>query len=77
MIGDPVAGPNEFQRFVPRHFTLLTMFTSMYIHSGIGHIFGNMLFLWIVGDNVEDRLGHLGYFAFYHLAGAAATLGPL
>jgi membrane associated rhomboid family serine protease len=60
--------------FVPAHFSLLTLFTSMYIHGGVGHIFGNMLFLSIVGDNVEDRLGHVGYFVFYHLAGAAACL---
>ena len=59
---------------VPAHFTVLTMFTSMYIHGGFAHVFGNMLFLWIVGDNIEDRLGHLGYLAFYHMAGVAACL---
>jgi len=62
---------------VPAHFTVLTMFTSMYIHGGLVHVFGNMLFLWIVGDNVEDRLGHLGYLVFYHLAGVAACLAQL
>jgi membrane associated rhomboid family serine protease len=59
---------------VPARFSVLKMFTSMYIHGGIAHVFGNMLFLWIVGDNVEDRLGHLGYLVFYHLAGVAACL---
>ena len=58
----------------PDHFSLVTLFTSVYLHAGLGHIFGNMLFLWIVGDNVEDRMGHVGYLIFYHAAGAAATL---
>ena len=62
---------------VPAHFSVLTMFTSMYIHGGFAHVFGNMLFLWIVGDNVEDRLGHLGYLAFYHMAGVAACLAQV
>ena len=59
---------------VPAQFSLLNLFTSLYLHGGLAHIFGNMLFLWIAGDNVEDRLGHAGYFVFYHLAGAAASL---
>ncbi len=59
---------------VPARFSVVKLFTSMYIHGDIWHLFGNMLFLWVVGDNVEDRLGHLGYFGFYHLAGVAACL---
>ncbi len=59
---------------VPEHFSVVTLFTSIYLHAGLAHLFGNMLFLWIVGDNVEDRLGHVGYFLFYHASGAAATL---
>lgn len=47
---------------------------SMFLHGGWGHLLGNMLFLWIFGDNVEDRLGHLRYLIFYLLAGFAATL---
>ena len=46
---------------------------SMFLHGGWAHIGGNMLFLWIFGDNVEDRLGHLRYLAFYLLCGYAAT----
>jgi membrane associated rhomboid family serine protease len=46
---------------------------SMFLHGGLGHLLGNMLFLWIFGDNVEDRLGHFRYFAFYILCGYAAT----
>jgi membrane associated rhomboid family serine protease len=49
----------------------------MFLHGGWGHLLGNMLFLWIFGDNVEDRLGHVRYLAFYLLAGYAATLAHL
>lgn len=52
----------------------LTLITSMFMHGGIAHIFGNMLFLWIFGDNIEDRLGHLRYLVFYLLCGIIASL---
>src|ERR1043165_1061281 len=51
-----------------------TLFTSMFMHGGIAHIAGNMLFLWIFGDNIEDRLGHLRYVFFYLLCGVIASL---
>ena len=51
-----------------------TLITSMFMHSGIAHIAGNMLFLWIFGDNIEDRLGHVKYFIFYMLCGIIASL---
>lgn len=51
-----------------------TLFTSMFMHGGIAHIAGNMLFLWIFGDNIEDRLGHLKYLIFYLLCGVIASL---
>lgn len=47
--------------------------SSMFLHGGIGHLLGNMLFLWIFGDNVEDRLGHGLYAVFYILCGIAAS----
>ena len=50
-----------------------TVFTSMFIHGGVLHILGNMVFLWVFGDNVEDRLGHAAYLLFYLAAGVAAT----
>jgi len=53
------------------YFTLLT---SMFMHGGIAHIAGNMLFLWIFGDNIEDRLGHVKYVIFYLLCGIIASL---
>src|SRR5258706_2416006 len=47
--------------------------TSMFLHAGFAHFAGNMLFLWIFGDNVEDRMGHLGYALFYLAGGLAAS----
>ena len=52
----------------------LTLFTSMFMHGGFAHIAGNMLFLWIFGDNIEDRLGHVKYLIFYLLCGIIASL---
>jgi membrane associated rhomboid family serine protease len=48
--------------------------TSMFMHAGLMHLLGNMLYLWIFGDNVEDVLGHFRYLAFYLLGGVAASL---
>jgi membrane associated rhomboid family serine protease len=52
----------------------LTLLTSMFMHGGIAHIAGNMLFLWIFGDNIEDRLGHVRYLIFYLVCGILASL---
>jgi membrane associated rhomboid family serine protease len=51
-----------------------TVFTSMFMHGGWGHIIGNLLFLWVFGNNVEDSMGHLRFLVFYLLCGAAADL---
>jgi membrane associated rhomboid family serine protease len=65
--------------FVPSRFfadpvgDFATLFTAMFMHAGWLHILGNMLYLWIFGDNVEDRLGHAMYFVFYILCGLAAS----
>jgi len=56
---------------VPLYFTLIT---SMFMHGGIAHIAGNMLFLWIFGDQIEDRLGHIKYLIFYLVCGVLASL---
>ena len=58
----------------PVDFNLTAVLTAMFVHAGFGHLFSNMLFLWIFGDNVEDRLGHGRYLAFYLLCGLAAAL---
>ena len=59
---------------IPAAFSFRDLFTSAFLHGGLFHLFGNMLYLGIVGDNVEDRLGHLGYLMFYLLSAAAAGL---
>jgi membrane associated rhomboid family serine protease len=52
----------------------MTMITSMFMHGGWGHLLGNMLFLWIFGDNIENRMGHVRYLIFYLLCGILASL---
>jgi rhomboid family protein len=65
--------------FVPARFSadpganVATVFSAMFMHGSWLHLGGNMLYLWIFGDNVEDRFGHVKYLAFYLLAGIAAT----
>ena len=61
--------------FIPNDFNLLTVFSSMFLHGGIGHLVGNMWFLYIFGDNVESILGHVKYFLFYLMCGIAAAFG--
>jgi membrane associated rhomboid family serine protease len=60
---------------VPASFSWMAVLTSMFLHGGWLHFLGNMLYLWIFGDNVEDRLGHLRYLVFYLFCGAIAALG--
>ena len=79
------SGEEFIQRwaFVPSRFLsdpigdFATLFTSMFMHAGWAHLLGNMLYLWIFGDNVEDRLGHVLYFVFYILCGLAATFAQM
>src|ERR1700761_3916846 len=58
--------------FVP--WSLLTLFTSMFLHGGFLHLGGNMLYLWIFGNNVEDAMGHIRYLIFYLVCGVIAAL---
>ena len=53
------------------------LFTSMFLHGGVMHLAGNMLFLWIFGDNLEDDMGHVGFTAFYLLGGIGAGLAQV
>jgi membrane associated rhomboid family serine protease len=62
--------PPEIARIPPE----LSILTSMFMHGGWMHIIGNMLYLWIFGNNIEDRLGHVRFVLFYLLCGAAAAL---
>jgi len=59
---------------VPAELAWSSVFTSMFLHGGWMHFLGNMLFLWIFGDNIEDRLGHLRFLVFYLLCGAVAAV---
>ena len=54
-----------------------TLMTSMFLHGGWGHLGGNMLFLWIFGDNIEHRIGHVRFLAFYLICGLAAGLAHI
>jgi membrane associated rhomboid family serine protease len=64
----------QFATPLPVYFNFLT---SMFMHGGIGHIFGNMLFLWIFGDNLENLLGHIRYLFFYLLCGFGAAMAQI
>jgi len=78
--GDPFI---ERWSVVPRRLTqnpggdFITIFTSMFMHGGWLHLAGNMLYLWIFGDNVEDRFGHAKFTVFYLLCGIAATVAQV
>ena len=59
---------------IPAEFHWPALFTSQFLHAGWAHVLPNMLYLWIFGDNVEDRLGHGRFLGFYLFAGAAAAI---
>jgi membrane associated rhomboid family serine protease len=67
-----VQGPCTTLQAMQHHSLVETAFTSMFMHAGIIHIAGNMLFLWIFGNNVEDLLGHIRFLVWYLVAGIAA-----
>ena len=62
---------------VPAAFSWVAVLTSMFLHAGFAHVGFNMLFLWIFGDNVEDRLGHGRFIGFYLLCGVIASFGQI
>jgi len=55
----------------------LTLLTSMFMHAGLAHLFGNMLFLWVFGDNIENSMGHVRYLVFYLVCGVLASLAHI
>jgi membrane associated rhomboid family serine protease len=75
--------PRELSEFlrvygvVPADFHMPTLITSMFLHGGWSHILGNMWYLWIFGDNVEDQCGHGRFVVFYLLCGIAAAVGQI
>jgi len=71
---------NEFLRIygvVPATFAPITLITSMFLHGSWWHVIGNMWYLWIFGDNVEDRMGHGRFLVFYLLCGITAAFGQI
>jgi membrane associated rhomboid family serine protease len=70
----PARFPASLSGHAPFEAALLPLLTSMFLHSGILHIAGNMLFLWIFGDNVEDFYGHITYLFFYLFCGIGSGL---
>jgi membrane associated rhomboid family serine protease len=74
--------PREYSaaRDLPPHIPYpywATLLTSMFLHGGWGHLGGNMLFLWIFGDNIEHRIGHLRFIIFYMVCGIAAGIAHI
>src|SRR5437667_1323196 len=67
----------HFYGVVPADFQAGTLITAMFLHGSWMHVIGNMWYLWIFGDNVEDRLGHGRFIVFYLLCGIAAALGQV
>ena len=70
----PARFPAWLSGHAPPGIALLPLLTSMFLHSGLLHLAGNMLFLWIFGDNVEDFFGHVGYLFFYLVCGIGSGL---
>ena len=73
-LGRAVDAFTLYYGLVPAAFSWANVFTSMFLHGGFLHVAGNMLYLWIFGDNVEDRMGHARFLVFYLLCGVAAAL---
>ena len=79
LFSNDVAISNFFYRWglVPRASYPETFVTSMFLHGSIMHLAGNMLFLWVFGDNMEDQMGHVGFLLFYLAAGLAAAFAQV
>jgi membrane associated rhomboid family serine protease len=70
----PARIPAFLAGHAPASVALFPLFSSMFLHGGLMHLLGNMLFLYIFGDNVEDAFGHIGYLFFYLLCGIGSGL---
>ena len=73
-LGRAVDAFTLYYGLVPAAFSWMNVFTSMFLHGSFMHVAGNMLYLWIFGDNVEDRMGHGRFLVFYLLCGIAAAV---
>jgi len=77
VVRDSFGNTGEIHHFatpLPVYFNFLS---SMFMHGSVAHIFGNMLFLWVFGDNLENLIGHIRYFAFYIICGFAAAFAQI
>jgi len=74
MIPSVLLGPDRLDPGLAPIYPPLTLITSVFLHGGWWHLIGNMLFLWVFGDNIEDSMGHWRFLFFYLLCGAAAGL---
>jgi membrane associated rhomboid family serine protease len=76
-VRDSLGNVGQVQHYPTRLPVYFNFLSSMFMHGGFMHLFGNMLFLWVFGDNLEDRLGHVRYAIFYLLCGFAAALAQI
>ena len=75
--GDACSDPSVTEQRFPNKNVYLAVISSMFLHGGLMHLFGNMLYLWVFGNNIEDHLGRVKYLIFYLLAGVAATFAHI
>jgi membrane associated rhomboid family serine protease len=73
-VGEQIVRIPHYDTPLPIYFNFLS---SMFMHGDLMHLFGNMLFLWIFGDNIENRIGHFRFAVFYVICGLAAALGQI
>lgn len=74
MIPSVLFGTRELSASIPTVDPWLTVITSMFLHGGLMHLAGNMVYLWVFGNNIEDSMGHVRFVVFYLVCGAAAAL---
>ena len=74
MIPSVLFGTRELSASIPSADPWLSVITSMFLHGGLLHLVGNMVYLWVFGNNIEDAMGHVRFIIFYLLCGAAAAL---
>ncbi|MGI8882868.1 MAG: rhomboid family intramembrane serine protease, partial [Pyrinomonadaceae bacterium] len=77
IVQDALGNTGRVQHYATPLPVYFNFFSSMFMHGDIMHIFGNMLFLWVFGDNLENLLGHVRYAAFYIVCGIAAALAQI
>jgi membrane associated rhomboid family serine protease len=77
VVRDSMGNSGQVQHYATPLSVYFNFLSSMFMHGGIAHIFGNMLFLWIFGDNLENLLGHIRFAIFYIVCGLAAAIAQI